>query len=44
MRILIGADTYPPTINGAAQATRRLARGLAARGHTVHVACPSTTG
>lgn len=44
MRILIGADTYPPTINGAARATQRLARGLAGRGHMVHVACPSSTG
>ncbi|MGY4720091.1 glycosyltransferase [Naumannella huperziae] len=44
MRVLIGTDTYPPTVNGAAQFSQRLARGLAARGHEVHVACPSPTG
>ncbi|AXE40234.1 glycosyltransferase [Acidipropionibacterium virtanenii] len=44
MRILIGTDTYPPTVNGAAQFTRRLAHGLAARGHQIHLACPSPTG
>ena len=41
-RILIGADTFPPDINGAAQFASRLARGLAGRGHDVHVLCPST--
>lgn len=44
MRILIGTDTYPPTVNGAGRFTQRLVRGLAARGHTVHLACPSATG
>ncbi|GAB2506078.1 Alpha-monoglucosyldiacylglycerol synthase [Corynebacterium atrinae] len=44
MKILIGTDTYPPTVNGAAQFSQRLARGLASRGHEVHVACPSPTG
>lgn len=47
MRILIGTDTYPPAINGAAQFCQRLARGLVERGHDVHVAYPagpSTTG
>lgn len=44
MRIMIGTDTYPPTVNGAAQFTQRLARGLAHRGHRVHLVCPSPTG
>ena len=44
MKILLGTDTYPPTINGAAQFCFRLARGLARLGHDVHVACPSPTG
>lgn len=44
MRILIGTDTYPPTVNGAAQFTRRLAQGLAGRGHEVQLACPSPVG
>jgi glycosyltransferase involved in cell wall biosynthesis/drug/metabolite transporter (DMT)-like permease len=44
LRILIGTDTYPPNVNGAAYYTRRLALGLAARGHEVHVVCPSATG
>ncbi|WP_163512571.1 glycosyltransferase [Fodinicola acaciae] len=41
-RILIGADTFPPDINGAANFGARLAVGLAARGHDVHVVCPET--
>lgn len=44
LRILIGADTYLPHINGAAYFTRRLAHGLAARGHEVHVCAPSAAG
>ncbi|WP_203612783.1 glycosyltransferase family 4 protein, partial [Amycolatopsis sp. SID8362] len=44
LRVLIGADTFPPDINGAAFFAERLARGLAGRGHDVHVACPSDTG
>lgn len=42
--ILIGTDTYPPDVNGAASFTRRLATELAARGHDVHVVCPSADG
>ncbi|WP_427019111.1 glycosyltransferase [Pseudarthrobacter sp. P1] len=38
MTILIAADTYPPHINGAAQFCYRLAKGMTARGHHVHVA------
>lgn len=44
MRIVIGADTYPPDINGAARFTQRLAYGLAGRGHDVHLLCPSPDG
>ncbi|MEU6408339.1 glycosyltransferase [Microbispora sp. NPDC046933] len=41
---MIGADTYPPDINGAANFAHRLATGLAGRGHEVHVICPSPGG
>lgn len=44
MKILLGADTYAPDVNGAARFTQRLAYGLAARGHDVHVVCPSDRG
>ncbi|MGD9526083.1 MAG: glycosyltransferase [Pseudonocardia sp.] len=44
LRILIGADTFPPDVNGAARFAERLARGLAGRGHDVHVAAPSADG
>jgi phosphatidylinositol alpha 1,6-mannosyltransferase len=43
-RIVIGADTYPPDVNGAANFAHRLATGLAGRGHEVHVICPSHDG
>lgn len=43
-RVLIGADTYPPDVNGAARFTGELARGLAALGYDVHVVCPSVHG
>ena len=44
--VLIGTDTYPPDVNGAARFTHRLATGLAGRGNRVHVIClsPDTTG
>jgi len=41
LRILIGADTFPPDVNGAARFAERLAGGLAGRGHDVHVVAPS---
>ncbi|MQA08163.1 MAG: glycosyltransferase [Pseudonocardiaceae bacterium] len=41
-RILLGADTFAPDVNGAARFAERLAAGLAERGHEVHVVCPST--
>ncbi|WP_246169587.1 glycosyltransferase [Actinotalea subterranea] len=44
LRILVGAETYPPDVNGAARFAGRLAAGLAARGHDVHVVAPSPTG
>nr|WP_308293056.1 glycosyltransferase [Pseudarthrobacter sp. MDT3-9] len=45
MTILIAADTYPPDINGAAVSTHRLAMGMKARGHIVHViAARSSSG
>lgn len=40
LTILIAADTYPPNVNGAAQFGYRLARGMAGRGHDVHVLAP----
>jgi phosphatidylinositol alpha 1,6-mannosyltransferase len=43
-RILIGAETYPPDVNGAARFAERLATGLAGRGHEIHVIAPSPTG
>jgi glycosyltransferase involved in cell wall biosynthesis len=40
LRILIGADTFAPDVNGSATFTRALAAGLASRGHEVHVMVP----
>ncbi|WP_307038242.1 glycosyltransferase [Arthrobacter sp. B3I4] len=45
LTILIAADTYPPDVNGAAQFGYRLAKGMTARGHNVHVlACRASKG
>jgi len=45
LTILIAADTYPPHVNGAAQFGYRLAKGMTARGHNVHVlACRQDKG
>ncbi|WP_051992287.1 glycosyltransferase [Mobilicoccus pelagius] len=41
---MIGCDTYPTDVNGAARFAERLAVGLHGRGHEVHVLAPSTTG
>lgn len=41
LRILIGADTFPPDVNGAANFAARLSAGLVARGHTVRVVAPA---
>ena len=43
LRILIGSDTFPPDVNGAATFTQRLATGLAERGHEVHMMVPATS-
>ena len=43
MKVLVGADTYPPQLNGAAVAANRFVRGLAGRGHSVTVVAPSMT-
>ncbi|MGQ1837255.1 glycosyltransferase [Kocuria turfanensis] len=42
LTVLLGAETYPPDVNGAAQFAHRLARGLHERGHRVHVVCART--
>lgn len=39
--ILLGCDTFPPDINGAARFAERLAAGLARRGHELHIMAPS---
>ncbi|WP_167046965.1 glycosyltransferase [Salinibacterium sp. ZJ454] len=43
MRILIGADTFAPDVNGAAKFAERLAAGLVQRGHEVHVMAPAAS-
>ena len=40
--VLLGCDTFPPDINGAAKFAERLAAGLARRGHELHILAPST--
>ena len=40
--VVLGCDTFPPDINGAARFAERLAGGLVRNGHTVHVIAPST--
>lgn len=41
LRILIGADTFPPNVNGAANFASRLAAGLVERGHNVQIQAPA---
>lgn len=43
MRVLIGADTFPPDVNGSARFSERLAAGLAERGHEVHIMAPASS-
>lgn len=43
LTIVIAADTFAPDVNGAARFGERLAAGLTARGHDVHVMAPSRT-
>lgn len=42
LTILIGTESYYPTISGVAVFSRQLALELIKRGHSVHVICPST--
>jgi phosphatidylinositol alpha-1,6-mannosyltransferase len=37
MKICISSDTYPPDVGGLAVSAHRLAQGLAAAGHSVHL-------
>jgi len=41
LKIVIGADTFFPEINGASIFAARLAAGLVERGHDVHVVAPA---
>jgi glycosyltransferase involved in cell wall biosynthesis len=41
LTILIGADTFPPDVNGAAKFAERLAVGFVGRGHRVVIVAPS---
>ncbi|MGH7245776.1 MAG: glycosyltransferase [Candidatus Levyibacteriota bacterium] len=43
MKILFVADTYPPQINGAGNATRSMALWLLEKGNNVSVVAPSTS-
>lgn len=43
LRVLLGADTFPPEINGAAVFTARLAAGLSRKGHDVHIVAPAAS-
>lgn len=43
LKVLIGADTFPPDVNGAANFASRLAAGLVHRGHEVHVVAPASS-
>ncbi|MCU1526211.1 MAG: glucosyl transferase [Microbacteriaceae bacterium] len=44
LTILMGADTFPPDVNGAANFISRLSAGLTERGHELHVEAPSVNG
>jgi glycosyltransferase involved in cell wall biosynthesis len=41
MTILMGCDTFPPDVNGAARFAERLAAGLVERGHDLHIVAPA---
>ena len=43
LNILIGVDTFPPDVNGAATFSARLAAGLVERGNEVRVASPASS-
>src|SRR5262245_28021619 len=44
MRVMLVTDTYPPSVNGAAVVTSRMAAGLIDHGDDVAVIAPSPTG
>ncbi|MEY4980964.1 MAG: hypothetical protein RL174_302 [Actinomycetota bacterium] len=41
LKVVIGCDTFPPDINGAARFAERLAGGLVKHGHEVHIIAPA---
>jgi glycosyltransferase involved in cell wall biosynthesis len=43
LTILIGCDTFPPDVNGAARFAERLAAGLVERGNDVHIVAPAAS-
>jgi len=43
LRILIGADTFAPDVNGAARFAERLAAGMIERGHKVFIMAPASS-
>ena len=43
LTILMGCDTFPPDVNGAARFAERLAAGLVERGHDVHIVAPAAS-
>lgn len=43
LKVLIGADTFAPDVNGAARFAERLAAGLVERGHDVHIVAPAAS-
>ncbi len=42
LTIVIGTESYYPTISGVSVFSRLLARAMVSRGHSVHIICPST--
>jgi glycosyltransferase involved in cell wall biosynthesis len=43
LTVLMGCDTFPPDVNGAARFAERLAAGLVERGHDVHIVAPAAS-
>lgn len=43
LTIVMGCDTFPPDVNGAARFAERLSAGLVERGHDVHVVAPAAS-
>ena len=44
MRLVVTVERYAPAIGGAERVAQRVAEGLAARGHDVHVITGATPG